>query len=112
MYILFDIGGTKTRVTASGGLESYNEPIKFDTPSDFDEGIDAIVEASWSYESVDKDRVDIQHVRREIRQLSKVSKAISIWLLLLSVLYCFVSLHSYLTLEFKDFEDPEFSPVY
>ena len=51
MYILFDIGGTKTRVVASEDLETYGEPIKFETPKSFDEGIDVFVdycsESKW-----------------------------------------------------------------
>ena len=39
-YILFDIGGTKTRVAKSDNLESYDEPIKFETLHDFSAGIE------------------------------------------------------------------------
>lgn len=42
MYIIFDIGGTKTRVAASEDLETYGEPIKFDTPLSYSEGLDAL----------------------------------------------------------------------
>lgn len=45
MYILFDIGGTKTRVAASDDLVTYGEPIKFDTPLRFHEGIEALYSA-------------------------------------------------------------------
>lgn len=45
MYILFDIGGTKTRVVSSDDLQSYSEPIKFNTPLSFREGIAAIMDA-------------------------------------------------------------------
>jgi predicted NBD/HSP70 family sugar kinase len=45
VYILFDIGGTKTRVAASTDLQSYGEPIKFDTPKLFHEGIQKLTEA-------------------------------------------------------------------
>lgn len=44
-YALFDIGGTKTRVSVSEDLKTFSDPIKFKTPSDFDEGIEAIVDA-------------------------------------------------------------------
>lgn len=44
-YVLFDIGGTKTRIAVSKDLKSYGEPVKFKTPKDFDEGIEAIVSA-------------------------------------------------------------------
>ncbi len=39
MYILFDIGGTKTRIAASKDLGSFTEPIIFPTPQNFEEGI-------------------------------------------------------------------------
>lgn len=44
-YVLFDIGGTKTRVAVSHDLKSFSEKIKFNTPETFDEGIEAIHEA-------------------------------------------------------------------
>lgn len=44
MYILFDIGGTKTRIAPSEDLVSYGEPVKFETPKKFDEGVTAIVD--------------------------------------------------------------------
>ena len=45
-YIIFDIGGTNTRVSISEDLKTYAEPIKFKTPNDFKEGIEKIVEAT------------------------------------------------------------------
>jgi len=45
MYILFDIGGTKTRIAASEDLRSYGEPVKFETKLPFDEGIRAVIDA-------------------------------------------------------------------
>lgn len=45
MYALFDIGGTKTRVAISRDLRSFEEPIKFDTPERFSDGITAIQNA-------------------------------------------------------------------
>lgn len=45
-YILFDIGGTKTRVSLSQDLETFCEPLKYDTPTDdFAEGIAKLKEA-------------------------------------------------------------------
>ncbi len=44
-YALFDIGGTKTRVSISDDLKTFSDPIKFKTPTDFREGVDAITEA-------------------------------------------------------------------
>jgi predicted NBD/HSP70 family sugar kinase len=44
-YVLFDIGGTKTRVAISYDLKTFGEKVKFDTPKNFDEGIAAIHEA-------------------------------------------------------------------
>jgi len=46
MYIFFDIGGTSTRVVAGNKLEFSNEPVKFDTPKNFEKGIKAIVSAA------------------------------------------------------------------
>lgn len=44
-YILFDIGGTKTRIALSEDLQLFETPIKFDTPHSFDEGIRAVTQA-------------------------------------------------------------------
>lgn len=44
-YILFDIGGTKTRVAVSQDLKTLSETKSFDTPTEFDDGIEAIVSA-------------------------------------------------------------------
>lgn len=44
-YVLFDIGGTKTRVAVSKDLKEFTEPISFNTPKKFEDGIEAIVEA-------------------------------------------------------------------
>lgn len=45
MYVLFDIGGTNTRVAVSDDLVSFTEPRKFQTPKDFVDGVEAIVHA-------------------------------------------------------------------
>ncbi len=44
-YILFDIGGTKTRVARSDDLQSFGEPIKFETPLTYLEGMKALNDA-------------------------------------------------------------------
>lgn len=44
-YVLFDIGGTKTRVAVSEDLKTFGEVKSFKTPKDFDEGIEAMVSA-------------------------------------------------------------------
>ncbi len=44
-YVLFDIGGTKTRVAVSEDLKTFSDPIKFDTPEVFADGIKEIVAA-------------------------------------------------------------------
>jgi predicted NBD/HSP70 family sugar kinase len=46
MYIMADIGGTKTRIAASRDLAAFGEPIIFTTPSNYEEGIQRIVEAA------------------------------------------------------------------
>ena len=45
MYILFDIGGTKTRVAVTSDLETIIAVEKFDTPLLYREGLMAVVEA-------------------------------------------------------------------
>jgi len=45
MYILFDIGGTKTRVAVTSDLETITAVEKFDTPLLYREGLMAVVEA-------------------------------------------------------------------
>lgn len=44
-YVLFDIGGTTTRVALSHDLKSFDKPVRFTTPVNFKEGIEKIVEA-------------------------------------------------------------------
>src|SRR3989344_5741181 len=39
MHLLFDIGGTNTRMAVSRGGEGFEEPVIFQTPSGFDEAI-------------------------------------------------------------------------
>ena len=39
MFILFDIGGTKTRIAASKDCKEFGEPKIVKTPKDFDEGM-------------------------------------------------------------------------
>lgn len=41
-YVLFDIGGTKTRVTVSEDLETFLDVESFKTPINFDEGAEKI----------------------------------------------------------------------
>lgn len=43
-YVLFDIGGTKTRVAVSEDLRTFGEPVKFDTPKTCAAGVEKIVE--------------------------------------------------------------------
>lgn len=44
-YILFDIGGTKTRVVVSEDLETLGKVESFKTPAKFEEGIEKMAEA-------------------------------------------------------------------
>ena len=44
MFAYFDIGGTKTRVVISLDGNSFDDPLKFDTPKDYREGIALVVE--------------------------------------------------------------------
>lgn len=45
-YVLFDIGGTKTRVAISDDLETFVDHTSFKTPTDFFEGVKKIVTAT------------------------------------------------------------------
>lgn len=40
MFILFDIGGTKTRITSAFSSDNFNDPIILDTPKTYEEGIE------------------------------------------------------------------------
>ncbi len=53
-YVIFDIGGTNTRVSVSEDLKSFEKPIKFKTPINFKEGVEKMVEAA---ESLAKGRI-------------------------------------------------------
>ncbi len=44
MYVVFDIGGTKTRVAISSDLVVIEKSVKFNTPSSFAEGIKKIAQ--------------------------------------------------------------------
>lgn len=44
MFILFDIGGTKTRITRSDDLNSFSNPIIFETSQKYSDGIVKITE--------------------------------------------------------------------
>lgn len=46
MYLLFDIGGTKTRLAVSRDLKSFDEPVVFETPQKFEEGVEKISQAA------------------------------------------------------------------
>jgi predicted NBD/HSP70 family sugar kinase len=48
MYVLFDIGGTKTRVAISRTLKDFETPIKFDTPLRYQDGLAAVKKAIQS----------------------------------------------------------------
>lgn len=43
MYLLFDIGGTKTRLAISRDLKVLEKPTIIDTPQDFEEGLEAFL---------------------------------------------------------------------
>lgn len=43
MYVLFDIGGTKTRIATSSDLKSFGEPVIFHTPEKFEDGVSEII---------------------------------------------------------------------
>lgn len=45
MYILFDIGGTKTRVAVSADLQTFSDVESFKTPAKFEEAVEKIAGA-------------------------------------------------------------------
>lgn len=45
-YLLFDIGGTKTRVAVSEDLESFGEAVSFKTPGKFEDGLQKVWDAA------------------------------------------------------------------
>lgn len=49
MYIVADIGGSKTRIASSRDLEKFEEPIIFNTPQNYDEAISTIAERARSF---------------------------------------------------------------
>ena len=42
MFILFDIGKTKTRIAASNDLSAFDQPVIFDTPKNYEAAIELI----------------------------------------------------------------------
>ena len=46
MYIIFDIGGTKTRIARSDDLKTFGAPVVFDTPQNADLGIRNIIDVA------------------------------------------------------------------
>lgn len=48
MYLLIDIGGTKTRVTITEHKEAFKDPVVFHTPQNFDEWFTELTKASSS----------------------------------------------------------------
>jgi len=44
-YVLFDVGGTKTRVAVTEDLKSFGKVISFKTPNDFEAGTQKIIES-------------------------------------------------------------------
>ncbi len=46
MYIVADIGGTKTRIAGSRDLEHFGEPMIFDTPKTYEMGVAAITDVA------------------------------------------------------------------
>lgn len=43
MYLLFDIGASKTRLAVSYDRKSFDDPVIFDTPENFEDGIAKII---------------------------------------------------------------------
>lgn len=43
MYLLFDIGATKTRIAITKDRKTFEEPVIFDTPETYEEGIERFI---------------------------------------------------------------------
>ncbi len=50
-YLLFDIGGSKTRVSASYDGETFTDPVIYTTPQNYQQGIDEIIKVAKSLSS-------------------------------------------------------------
>src|SRR5580704_10966724 len=48
MYIVVDIGGTKTRIAGSSDLKTLTEPVIYETPQKYDEGLAHLLEHARS----------------------------------------------------------------
>lgn len=48
MDILMDVGGTKTRIAATRDREQFGEPVVFETPAAYEEGLEKIITAARS----------------------------------------------------------------
>lgn len=71
---------------------------------------EAIIEAQWSENIIDQNRPDMQHLRRQIRQLTNASKCIALYLFILSIVYVLMSLYTCMTI--SDFSGKGFSADY
>jgi glucokinase len=54
MYIFFDIGGTKMRIARSRDGETFDEPLRFDTPASYDEGIALLIKTAQDLSAGEK----------------------------------------------------------
>jgi predicted NBD/HSP70 family sugar kinase len=57
-HIVFDIGGTKTRVGLTEDLKTITELKSFSTPSDFQTGVKKMAETVKSFKSKSKDKIE------------------------------------------------------
>ncbi len=69
MKILADIGGTKTRIAGSSDLLGFSDPLIYDTPKKYDEGISIFVEHARKIaqsEHIDGVQIGVRgHILRE-----------------------------------------------
>jgi len=54
MHILFDIGGTNTRIARTRDMENLDEPIVFNTPEEYEVGFREFVSETWKLASGEK----------------------------------------------------------
>ena len=82
MYIVADIGGTKTRIAASRELEKLGDPVIVDTPQRYDEGIAQIIEHSKALaggENIDAMALDVTGLVSEDGKMPLTSPHLPDW---------------------------------
>lgn len=82
MYIVADIGGTKTRVARSHDLEKFDEPVIIDTVQDYEKGIEAFSEAigkAAGGEKIDAIATDLAGVLSHDKRMVTGARHLPFW---------------------------------